>query len=29
LKYSSFSPTTLLYGFLNTPTPSNTFQSCE
>jgi hypothetical protein len=26
LKYISFSPTTLLYDFLNTPTPSNTFQ---
>ena len=26
LKYPSFSPTTLLYSFLNAPTPSNTFQ---
>ena len=26
LKYPSFTPTTLLYSFLNAPTPSNTFQ---
>jgi hypothetical protein len=26
LKYPSFSPTTLLYSFLDTSTPRNTFQ---